>query len=92
MVRHLVLVQAFGGSNPSVPAMKIVRPFGLAIFIDESVDLNKGKKDTSSVTLKEIKCVNIDFIVTYVNIYNIRSLIEGRLMFIDKKTDLMSEA
>ncbi len=44
VVRHQVLVLAFGGSNPSIPArssvlnpsilaMKIVRPFGLAIFI-----------------------------------------------------------
>ena len=29
----MVLVHAFGGSNPSTPAMKIVRPFGLAFFM-----------------------------------------------------------
>lgn len=33
VVRHWFLVPAFGGSNPSTPAMKIVRPSGLAFFI-----------------------------------------------------------
>ncbi|HRQ87060.1 MAG TPA: hypothetical protein PLY16_03030, partial [Candidatus Saccharibacteria bacterium] len=36
VVRHQVLVLAFGGSNPSIPAMKIVRPYGLAFFISLS--------------------------------------------------------
>ncbi len=33
VVRHQVLVLAFGSSNLSIPAMKIVRSFGLALFI-----------------------------------------------------------
>ena len=32
VVRHQVLVLAFGGSNPSIPAMKIVRPFWSGAF------------------------------------------------------------
>ena len=40
VVRHQVLVLAFGGSNPSIPAMKIVRPFGLAFFITLDWDPN----------------------------------------------------
>ena len=33
VVRHQVLVLAFGGSNPSIPAIEITRPFGLVISI-----------------------------------------------------------